>query len=86
MDIQFKKQFLKDLSKIQKEYKEKIELIVFNKSLETNGIINKSSKMVGYKNFYKIRVGPYRIGIYYNKTKLEFIRVLHRKEIYKIFP
>jgi len=43
--------------------------------------------MQGFKTFYRIRIGDYRIGIELeNPTTLRFIIVLHRKNIYKKFP
>ena len=52
-------------------------------TLETLGI---AEKMTGYEDFYKIRFGDYRIGLNKTSTHIELIRVLHRKEIYKLFP
>ncbi|MEM8718071.1 MAG: type II toxin-antitoxin system RelE/ParE family toxin [Cyanobacteria bacterium P01_G01_bin.39] len=46
------------------------------------------SKMKGYKDKYKIRVGDYRIGLSIDKKNKTTIcqRVAHRREIYQIFP
>ena len=46
------------------------------------------SKMKGYKDKYKVRVGDYRIGLTIDRTNRTIIcqRVAHRREIYKIFP
>jgi len=41
----------------------------------------------GFKNYYRIRIGDYRIG--FKKAEgenIEFMRVKHRKDIYKHFP
>ncbi len=38
------------------------------------------------QNYYKIRVGDYRIGIKFEHETLTFERILHRKDIYKVFP
>ncbi|MFP4128637.1 MAG: type II toxin-antitoxin system RelE family toxin [Desulfonatronovibrio sp.] len=43
-------------------------------------------KLSGFKNFYRIRYSDYRIGIALQEDKVVFIRVLHRKDIYKFFP
>lgn len=44
-------------------------------------------KLSGFSNYYRIRIGDYRVGIeLINKTKVRFIIIAHRKEIYKIFP
>lgn len=38
------------------------------------------------KPFYRIRVGDYRIGFMLDNDILVFMRVLHRKDIYRYFP
>ncbi len=42
--------------------------------------------MTGYKDFYKIRFGDYRIGLLKSGKAIELRRVLNKKEIYKFFP
>ncbi|MDZ4846209.1 MAG: hypothetical protein SH857_11740 [Chitinophagales bacterium] len=42
--------------------------------------------MEGFKNFYKIRVGEYRVGVELeDDSTLRFILVTDRKDIYKKF-
>jgi len=44
-------------------------------------------KLSGFSHYYRIRIGDYRIGIeLINKTKVRFLIIAHRKDIYKIFP
>ena len=44
-------------------------------------------KLTGFTHYYRIRIGDYRIGIEsINKTKVRFIIIAHRKDIYKLFP
>jgi mRNA interferase RelE/StbE len=42
--------------------------------------------MQGYDNFYRIRLGEYRIGIELVDDEIIFTRFLHRKDVYKYFP
>ncbi|MDP5139883.1 MAG: type II toxin-antitoxin system RelE/ParE family toxin [Spirosomaceae bacterium] len=42
--------------------------------------------MKGFKSFYRIRVGHYRVGCIVEGNSIEFMRISHRKEIYAIFP
>ena len=42
--------------------------------------------MKGFKNFYRIRVGDYRIGISLERGVVTFLAFAHRKDIYKKFP
>jgi len=48
--------------------------------------INSIKKLKGYKNHYRIRIGDYRAGLIIDGNTVEFIRLLHRKDIYKRFP
>jgi len=43
-------------------------------------------KLKGFEEFYRIRIGKYRVGIRYNNNEVTFIRILPRKDIYKLFP
>lgn len=43
-------------------------------------------KLKGCKNAFRIKIGDYRIGIFIERNNVEFARVIHRKDIYKIFP
>ena len=48
--------------------------------------IKNLKKLTGYKHAYRIKIRDYRIGVYIEKDVVEFARVNHRKDIYKIFP
>jgi mRNA interferase RelE/StbE len=48
--------------------------------------IKNLKKLKGSNFFYRIRIGEYRIGLEIIDSKVEFIRFLHRKDIYKSFP
>lgn len=43
-------------------------------------------KLSGTSGFYRIRVGEYRIGVAVEGESVDFVRVLHRREIYRYFP
>ncbi len=43
-------------------------------------------KMKGYAISYRIRIGDYRLGIYFENDTVELARIVHRKDIYKYFP
>ncbi len=87
-DIRYKKKFLKDLASIPKPFRQKIESLVFKEIPQSSNPFKqfKINKMAGYEGYYKIRLGNYRIGIYCQNNIFEFQRVLHRKEIYRLFP
>jgi mRNA interferase RelE/StbE len=87
----YKESFLKDLSKIQPhKTRESIEKLVFEQipSLENPFLYKGLEAMHGYRDFYKIRIRHFRIGIRIEKQsqQVEFRRILHRKDIYRYFP
>lgn len=88
MLVQYNKKFLKDLSSLPKKDREKIENFVFEEinQYANSAEINKLEKLSGYQYYYKIRFGNYRVGIKLEEETVTFERVLHRKEIYKLFP
>ncbi len=44
------------------------------------------SKLSGGNQFYRIRLGDYRIGFVFDGSAVELVRCLHRREIYRYFP
>ena len=88
MKTDYRKRFLKDLSKIPTEIRSSIESFVFKELPKANSIFDLGSveKMKGYHPYYKIRFGSYRIGLTIKNDKVILERVLHRKDIYRYFP
>ena len=60
----YKKTFLKDLANLPPVYRERIEKLVFEEIPELNNIVRALDikEMRGYRDYYRIRVGDYRIG------------------------
>jgi len=89
MELLYAKRFSKDLDSIQKESRTRKALL---KAIETIkeagslGEIKGVKKIEGYEEFYRIRIGEYRLGIKIAKNTVELIRFLHRKDIYRRFP
>lgn len=87
MNLEIRKSFSKDVAKLSPSIKiligEVIEEVIEKGNLSE---IVSCKKLTGFKNAYRIRLGNYRIGFFYEKNTIEFVRVLHRKDIYKHFP
>ena len=88
MKFEVKKSFLKDLRKINdkkliEEIKNLFDIIEKADSLQE---IPNVKKLKGFEEFYRIRIGKYRVGIKYNDNEVTFLRILPRKDIYKFFP
>ena len=88
MKIDYRKRFLKELSKIPTEVRSNIENFVFKELPEAKSVfeMGRVEKMKGYPFYYKIRFGSYRIGMRIENDKVILERALHRKDIYRYFP
>ena len=88
MIIEYRKKFLKELSKIHTGERLRIESFVFKELPKANTIfeLGNVEQMKGYPTYYKIRFGQYRIGLKMNDNKVILERALHRKDIYRYFP
>ncbi|MFN4147618.1 MAG: type II toxin-antitoxin system RelE family toxin [Runella sp.] len=88
MKVTFLAKFSKDLDKIAIQFvKDDILTAIENVEQAKNiSDIHNLKKMKGSKVAYRIKIGDYRIGIYIEKNTVEFARVVHRKDIYKLFP
>lgn len=86
----YKKTFLKELKKLPKDIRVKIERLCFDvlPDIEHLSDIKGLEKLVGYGNYYKVRFGDYRVGVEIDTEKKVIVccRVLHRKEIYRYYP
>lgn len=90
MQVFFKKSFIKDFSKLPRNVQQQtreICLVVFPKIKNLDEFRPVTIKRIRtFKNYYRIRIGNYRIGFRKDKDQIIFSRVLHRKDIYKLFP
>lgn len=88
MKLAFTKKFLKQVSKLNNSVlaKEIVLIIDEAEKAQTLSQIKNLKKLKGHNNYYRIRTGDYRIGIYFNKDSFEFAAIDHRKDIYKYFP
>lgn len=87
--VKYTKKFLKEMNALPQEVQSRIETIVFQELECQNPFeLGYLSKMKGYTDKYKIRIGDYRIGITVDKKQQVIIcqRVGHRREIYREFP
>jgi mRNA interferase RelE/StbE len=86
--VTFRKSFEKDLGKLRDaDLFQKIQAVIEAAEVSVNlGDINNLKKLKADGDYYRIRVGDYRIGLVLDETGIVFVRVLHRKEMYRYFP
>jgi mRNA interferase RelE/StbE len=86
--VEFKESFAKDLKGVKdkgllKRAREIIEAVEKADSLTE---ISNLKKLKGGVNYFRLRIGDYRIGIALENDTVTFVRFLNRKDIYKYFP
>lgn len=88
MKTSFRESFEKDIRVIrEKSILARIKAVI--ESVETAPdmrVIAGLKKLKGATDYYRIRAGEYRIGIIVRNNEVMFVRVLHRKDIYRYFP
>lgn len=88
MKVQFRKSFEKDLRKLRdREVLSRVQGIIGEvEASQRLDEISNFKKLKTQGNYYRIRVGDHRIGIMIDGETVNFVRILHRREIYKKFP
>ncbi|MBI3518607.1 MAG: type II toxin-antitoxin system RelE/ParE family toxin [Bacteroidetes bacterium] len=88
MQVEFLSKFSKDIDLISQK-SVKTTLLKLIQQFETSENLNNIShlkKLTGHKSAYRIRIGDYRVGFFYENRKIIFARIVHRKDIYNVFP
>lgn len=88
MKVEFRKSFEKDLGKIRdEELLMRIKAVIEEvENADSLSDVSNIKKLKADRNYYRIRVGDYRVGLTQDEGMLTFVRVLHRKEMYRYFP
>jgi mRNA interferase RelE/StbE len=88
MKVEYLKQFSKDLSKINDETLKSnlFDVIIILKNTENLNLLSNIKKVKGHSEAYRIRIGKYRLGFYFDGEIIELARFAKREDIYKLFP
>lgn len=88
MNVIYTKTITKDVRKIKdKKLADKLTAII--QQLKTSSSleeIQQLKKLKGHPAAYRIRVGDYRLGFYYEENTVILARMVKRSVIYKLFP
>ena len=88
MKTAFKESFARDLKavrdkKLAKRVRDVIEAVEQATSLSA---LPHLKKLKGEHNYFRLKVGEYRIGLVVEGNTVVFVRFLARKDIYRYFP
>jgi mRNA interferase RelE/StbE len=86
MQVEFLSKFSKDLDGINlKSVKSNlVRIIRIIESTDNLNTIPSLKKLAGHKSAF--RISDYRVGIFYENHTVIFARIVHREDIYKVFP
>lgn len=86
--VEFQSSFLKDLKKIKDAAVLSRVAAAIVTVEEANSLqeIAACKKLQGADNYYRIRIGDFRIGLSVENDSVKFVRFLSRGDIYKHFP
>ncbi len=89
MKTRFTGSFAKDLRRHRKNQELLLRIQRVIKNVEQAKVAREISAIKQLKTqgrYHRIRIGEYRVGITIEGNMVTFVRVLHRKEIYRFFP
>ena len=88
MNVEFRRSFARDLkSHRDKTFLKRVRAAIEDvEQAQSLSQISNLKKLRGHANYYRIRIGDYRLGIMIAEDTVVFVRFLNRKDIYKYFP
>jgi mRNA interferase RelE/StbE len=88
LKTEFKSSFARDLRRLHDAtVSARIQqLIAVVKEANSLDEVPGVKKLQGQGDYYRIRLGDYRVGIVSSGQVVTFVRCLHRKDIYRYFP
>jgi mRNA interferase RelE/StbE len=87
VNVAFEESFLKDLRGVKDKplLRRVQELIETVEQVRSQDTLTGLKKLKGGGNYYRLRIGDYRVGITIENQIVTFVRLLNRKEIYRFF-
>lgn len=90
MEVLFKRTFIKDFKKLSNDVKEEVREICISIFPKIKSLSEFKKypfqKIKGFEDYYRIKIGNFRIGFKKSNHQVIFMKVLHRKDIYRHFP
>jgi mRNA interferase RelE/StbE len=86
MNVTYTKQFVKDVEKYPLLKVKVFEIIETFKNSKTLFELKNIKKLKATGNYYRLKIGSFRIGFSFSENTITFYRFLHRNDIYRFFP
>ena len=88
MKVEFRNSFARDLRRLRdKSVKERVKATIQQiEEVDDLKEVSNVRKLSGSGNYYRVRIGGYRLGLLLNQDTVVFVRCLPRRDIYRYFP
>lgn len=88
MEIEFLEIFSRDLDKVSNTSVKKAinRIIAIIQNAKTITKVPNIKKLTSYRSAYRVRIGDYRLDLFVDDNIVQLARIVHRKDIYKVFP
>ena len=88
MNTSFHESFLRDVKKLRDAKVRRVVASAIENVEQASAVhqIRGVKRLSGYHDYYRIRVGDWRLGLMIRGNLVSFVRCLHRREIYRYFP
>ena len=90
MKTAFRRSFTRDLKKLKKDPQMLGRVRAAIEEIEAAGELGELAGVKkltgGGGDYYRLRIGDYRIGIELAEEVVVFVRCLHRRDVYRYFP
>jgi mRNA interferase RelE/StbE len=86
MNVTYTKQFVKDVEKYPLFKRKVFDIIETFKNSKSLSELKNIKKLKASGNYYRLKIGSFRIGFSFSDNNITFYQFLHRKEIYRFFP
>jgi mRNA interferase RelE/StbE len=88
LKIEIKSSFARDLRKVRgEEIRERVKNLISRvENADSIESVPGIKRLQTDGPYYHIRLGDYRVGVSVRGETVTFIRLLHRKDIYRYFP
>jgi mRNA interferase RelE/StbE len=88
MKVEFRESFARDLRAISDTALRARVKTIIESVEQAEGLdqIANLRRLQGGSHYYRIRIGDYRMGLSITQGVVTFVRLLHRRDIYRRFP
>ncbi len=88
MRVAFRASFVKDLGRVRNKAVRQRVATVSQRVEHAAGLddVPNLRRLTTSGPYYRIRLGDYRIGLVVEGDTIVFVRLLHRRDIYRYFP